>query len=84
MAGCGVRDDTYQSALHSPPRQLCPQVSKPRGVNPHLQPAGKAPSTSGVLCLLIAAVESCQGCAGFLLHEPCGNVIEALAGMQSL
>lgn len=83
MAGCSVRDDTYQSALHSPPRQLCPQVSKSRGVNPHLQPAGKVPSTSGVLCLLIAAMESCQGCAGFLLHESCGNVIGVLAGMQS-
>lgn len=83
MADCGVRDDMYLGALHFPPRQLSPQASKSRGVNPHLQPAGKVPSTSGVLCLLIAAMESCQGCAGFLLHESCGSVMEALAGTQS-
>lgn len=84
MADCGVKDDMYQSALHSPPSQLCPQASKSSRVNPHLQPSGKAPSTSGVLCLLIAAEEPSQGCAGFLLQESCGNAIEPLAGMQSL
>lgn len=83
MADCGVKEDMYQSALHSPPSQLCPQASKSSRVNPHLQPSGKAPSTSGVLCLLIAAEEPSQGCAGFLLHESCGNAIEPLAGMQS-
>ena len=83
MAGCGVKDDMYQSTLRSPPSQLRPQASKSRGVNPHLQPSGKAPATPGVLCLLIAAEEPSQGCAGFLLHESCGNAIELLAGMQS-
>lgn len=61
MADCGVKDDMYQSALHSPPSQLCPQASKSSRVNPHLQPSGKAPSTSGVLCLLIAAEEPLPG-----------------------
>lgn len=84
MAGCGGKDDMYQSALRSPPSQLCPQASKSRGVDPHLQSSGKAPSTSGVLCLLTAAEEPSQRCAGFLLHESCGNAIEPLAGMQSL
>jgi len=83
MADCGGKDDMYQSALHSPPSQLCPQASKCRGVNSHLQSSGKAPSTSGGLCLLIAAEEPSWRCAGFLLHESSGNAIEPLAGMQS-
>lgn len=76
MADCGGKDDMYQSALCSPPSQLCPQASKSRGADPHLQSSGKAPSTLEVLCLLIAAEEPSQGCAGFLLYESCENVIE--------
>lgn len=76
MADCGGKDDMYQSALQSPPSQLFPQHSQSREVDPHLQSPGKGPSTSGVLCLLTAAEEPSLGCAGFLLHDSCGNAIE--------
>lgn len=70
MADCDGKDDMYQSALRSPPSQLCPQASKSRGVDPHRQFSGKAPSTPGVLrCLTAALPELCRVSAPPLLWK---------------